>query len=138
MHLVEKDLLSYGVPLTLQVPDSAEITLTEWGLQKDITIVDAKSGYNLQVFNSKALTHNLEKLKENQRALVEEGPYFSKIITDEADGFVFELKVDSTINYDFRHFKIQGDQEYLFQGGLMSRYSLEEAQKIYAIAKAAK
>jgi len=138
INLVEKDLLLYGVAVTLQVPDSAEIKLTDWGLQKDITIKDNTSWYNLQIFSSRALTHNLEKLKASQLEMAQESMYFSQLISEDPDGFIFETRVDSIVNYDFRHFKIQGDNEYLFQGGLMGKSTLDEIKLMYDIAKDAK
>ena len=72
LKLVEKDLISYGIPITLMVPDSADIKAVDWGLQKDITIKDA--WYNLQIFSSRALTHNLAKLKTNQLEEVRANP----------------------------------------------------------------
>ena len=138
IHMVEKDLLPYGVTLTLQVPDSADINLTDWGLQKDITIKDPGSWYDLQIFSSKALTHNLEKLKANQLELAKGGMYFSEVVSEDPDGFIFATEIDSVVNYDFRHFKIQGDKEYLFQSGLIGNSTLDEIKLMYEIAQNAK
>ena len=138
LNLVEKDLFSYGIAITIEVPDSADINMMDWGLQKDITIRDESSWYNLQIFSSRALTHNLQKVKDNQLQVVQEGPYFSKIISEDPDGFIFETLVDSMSNYDFRHFKIQGDNEYLFQAGLLGKYSLDQVNQIYEVAQRAR
>ncbi len=136
LELIEKDLLPQGIAVTLQVPDSADIKVVDWGLQKDVTITD--DWYNLQIFSSQALKHNLENLKNEYLEEVKGGPYFTSIIADDTDGFIFETTVDSIVNYDFRHFKIQGDNEYIFQGGLMAKFDLEQVKKMYEIAQLAK
>lgn len=136
-HLVEKNLLEYGVPIILQVPDSVEVKSIDWGIQKDISITGVP-GYSLQIFSSRASTHNLEIAMKDLRQTVEDGVYFSKFVLEEPDGFIFEMMIDTLINYDFRHLKIQGDKEYLFQAGMSETYTLPEAEKLYQICKAAK
>ena len=136
VDLVEKDLLSYGIPITIKMPDSAEINMMDWGVQKDLTI--SEDWYNLQIFSSKALTHDLSKLKNNKLQEVKSNPYFSQIIQEDPDGFIFEIKLDSLLNYDFRHFKIQGDNEYSFQAGMVGERSLEEVERLYQIVREAR
>ncbi|NND32984.1 MAG: hypothetical protein HKN76_10355, partial [Saprospiraceae bacterium] len=38
MNLTPRDLLEYGVPITVDVPDSVKIKAMDWGIQKDISI----------------------------------------------------------------------------------------------------
>lgn len=136
LSMVEKDLLSYGVPITIQVPDSADIKSMDWGLQKDITIKDG--WFNLQIFSSRALTHSMDKLKANHLDEIRRGPYFSQVMTEDPDGFIFEVTVDSVNNYDFRHLKIQGDNEYVFQAGMLGNFTLEQIEHLYQVAKEAR
>lgn len=136
-HWVEKDMLQYGVPITIEIPDSAEVKVMDWGVQKDITIV-GDDWFNLQVFSSRASTHDRKKLKGELLGTVQQGSYFSEVTLDEDDGFIFEMQIDTMLNYDFRHVKIQGDQEYIFQAGMSGTYSKAEAEKLYEISKAAK
>ena len=132
----ERDLLEYGVPMTLVMPDSAKVNIVEWGIQKDITLVGG-DWYNLQIFSSRASTHNKKKLKAELLENVQQGPFFSEVTIDEEDGFVFAMQIDTLLNYDFRHVKIQGDQEYIFQAGMSSSYSKDQINQLYQIAKEA-
>ena len=136
INLTSKDLLEYGIPITLEVPDSAEIKAMDWGIQKDVSITDG-SWYDMQIFSSKVGNHNLETAVKEVKEAVEEGTYFSKFITEEADGFVFEMMIDTLLNYDFRHVKVQGDNEYIFQAGMSGSYSQKQVEQLYQIAKAA-
>ncbi len=131
-----KDLLEHGVAITIEIPDSATVNVVEWGIQKDVTIV-SDSWYNLQLFNGRASTHDRKKLKADLLQTVQQGPYFSEVVLDEDDGFIFSMQIDTVINYDFRHVKIQGDQEYIFQSGMSSTYTKDQIEQLYQIAKEA-
>ncbi len=137
INWVDQDLLEYGVPITIQMPDSADIKVMDWGVQKDITVI-GEDWYNLQVFSSRASTHNKSKLKTELLSAVQQGSYFSEVTLDEEDGFIFEMQIDTLLNYDFRHVKIQGDQEYVFQAGMSGTYTREQVEKLYEISKAAR
>lgn len=137
LNLQEKDLLEYGVPITIQVPDSAEIKSMDWGIQKDISISGAP-GYSLQIFSSQATTHNLSNAISDLKQTVEDGVYFSKFVLEESDGFIFEMMIDTVVNYDFRHLKIQGDNEYLFQAGMSDSFTREQIEVLYQVAKEAR
>ncbi len=136
-NLSERNLLEYGVPITIRAHDSAEIRMIDWGVQKDISIVDTL-GYNMQIFSSKASHHQMDKAISELRSSVTEGVYFSRMTHEDPDGFIFEMKIDSLISYDFRHLKIQGDREYLFQAGLSGSFTEEQINYLYDIAKDAK
>ncbi|MEM9849306.1 MAG: hypothetical protein AAF847_15585, partial [Bacteroidota bacterium] len=69
-------------------------------------------------------------------ANVKDIPTFSKCVVEEEAGFVYESKIDSTTSfYGFRYIRLQGDQRYLFQSGLIGTFSLEEVNKMYASVK---
>jgi len=137
MHLKEMDLLEYGVPITIQVPDSAEIKALDFGVQKDVSIV-GDSWYKLQIFNSRTSDHNMTSAIAGLKSIVEDGAYFSRFVKEDPDGFIFEMMFDSILNYDFRHLKIQGDHEYLFQAGMSGSFKEDEVEKLYQIAKDAR
>ena len=72
--------------------------------------------------------------------LVEEqaNPYFSKIVKDEPAGFNYETKVDSTTQiFNFRYIQLKGDKEYIFQTGLIGRFTLEQVERMYEAVKPA-
>ncbi|MBX2814842.1 MAG: hypothetical protein KTR24_02550 [Saprospiraceae bacterium] len=134
---VEKDLLQYGLPITLQTPDSVRVKTMDWGLQRDVTL-EGDEGYSMQIFSSLATTANLRRALSEYKEISRDNPYFSKFMQEDEDGFIFEIQLDSVQSYDFRHLKIQGDREYIFQMGLLGTFSLEQVQEMYQLAQAAK
>ncbi|MEL6867059.1 MAG: hypothetical protein AAFP19_21730 [Bacteroidota bacterium] len=125
------DLLEYGVPVKILAPDSAEIETMDLVVQKDITVKKGKD-YSIQIFSSTASTTDIKQLKANQMEEVRNNPFFSKVLKEEADGFIYELQIDSTHqSYGFRHFQIKGDNEYIFQTGLIGTFSQEAVEQMY-------
>ena len=130
--LVDLDLMSKGIPLKIKAPVDAKVVAENMGVMKDITIQKGSNFY-IQILSSNAVTNDKKKIISEEKAIVERGIFFSKIIQEDEFGFIFEKKIDSTtINHDFRFVKIQGDKEYLFQTGLIGNYSVEDVQKMYA------
>ena len=124
------DLMSYGVPITIMAPDSADIKKEDWISQQGITI--KKGDYEVQVWASQATTTDRATLKANKLAEVKSNRLFSKIVKEDPDGFIFENKLDSaTLFYGFYHLVIQGDHEYTFQNGLRGNFTLEQAENMY-------
>lgn len=135
--LVEKDLLPYGMALTISIPDSSEIKAMNWGMQKDISI-EGEDNFSLQIFDEQPLNRDLQALKESVKEEIEKSPMFYEITREDEDGFIFELNIDSTQSFDFRHFKIRGEHLYTFRAGLFGTFSLEEIKRLYEISKEAK
>ncbi len=131
-NLKETDLLSHGLAVTIMAPDSATIKADNLGgIYKDIT-VKGGDNYYVQILASEAETSDLAKVKANQLAEVKGNRYFSKIVSEQEDGFIYQTAVDSNnINYGFRYILLQGDQEIVFQTGLIGTYSLEEVERMY-------
>lgn len=127
----ERDMMEYGVPLTINTPKEVSIEKSALGFQEDITVKDGDR-FDLQIFVSEALVNSAEKAIKAQKELVMESPYFSQMILEDPAGFVYENQVDSTqSSYGFRYVKIMGGKEYLFQEGLMGLFTLEETKAMY-------
>ena len=125
------DLLEYGVALRINAPEGSKVTVDDLGVWKDITIKDDKD-FNLQIIASQSTTFDKAKIVADQLKSVKESPYFSKIIEEYDDGFIFEKKIDEeNINYDFRYVKLNGDKEYLFQRGLLGTFSEQVVRTMY-------
>lgn len=125
------DLLQYGLPVTIQAPAESTVEKQDMGVWQDITV---KSGddYYVQLLCSNTTTLDVAKVKTGILEEVKNGPFFSKIVEDHPDGFIFEKKVsEERINYDFRYIKIMGDKEYVFQTGLIGTFSEEAVRKMY-------
>ena len=132
------DLLEYGVPLTIAAPDSVKVEKMSFGsIQDDITIVDEEENYSIQIYASDANTNDIAKVKADQLSSVKTNRYFSKIVEEEEQGFIYETAIDSIISYGFRHIEIQGDREYIFQTGLIGTFTLEEVKRMYDAVKLA-
>ncbi len=135
INLTPQNLLSYGVPFTIMAPDSSLIKKEDWGT---IQIVTVKKGsdYDLQIQSSEATSTDIATVKAQKIIDVKNERYFSKIIKEDPDGFVFETQPDSTTNYyGFRYITIQGDKEYVIQNGMSGTFTLEQAENMYEAIK---
>ena len=135
MKLIPQNLLSYGIPLTVMAPDSADIKKEDWGSMQIVTIKRGKD-YDLQIQISEATSTDIATVKAQKIIDVKNERYFSKIIKEDTNGFVFETQPDSTTNYyGFLYITIQGDVEYVIQNGLAGNYTLEQAENMYEAIK---
>ena len=129
------NLTQYGVPLTIYTPENPEVKTIDFGIQKDVTVKAGKDFY-VEVSASDASTSNVEEVKQAQLKALKENPFFSKVIQDDKNGFIYENQVDSAkYNYGFRYIKLQGDKEYVFQTGLIGFFTKEAVQKMYEAVK---
>jgi len=127
---VDLDLMSKGLPIKIKAPADAEVTSKDMGVMQDIT-VHKGDNFNLQILASNAISVDQKALLADHKKTVEAGPFFSKIVNETADGFVFEKKIDETTNYDFRVVKVQGDKEYIFQTALVGSFSESDVQAMF-------
>ena len=128
------ELMQYGFPIAMHLPEGADIKKTDLGVMQDLTI-KAGDNYYVQIFSSDLLTIDKTTVMNEKLVEAKSHPFFSKIISEEEDGFIFEKNVDGVLNYDFRYVKIQGDKEYVFQTGLVGNYSEEDVKAMYASVK---
>jgi len=135
-NLKSTDLLQYGIPITIMAPDSIAVKSGNLGFSQDVTIKGEEAGFDLQIFAYSATTMDINKVKEEQLAEIKSNRYFSKIIQEDPDGFLYEMALDSTnLNYGFKYLRIQGDKEYTFQTAMVGTFSLEEAKGMYEAVK---
>ena len=80
-------------------------------------------------FAADANTTNAKMIVEELKKDAENNPYFSKIVSEDDDGFIYETMIDSTFSYKFRQVRIQGDREYIFQTGLIGSFTLDQVKK---------
>ena len=124
------DLMSYGLPIKIKAPADAEVKFSDMLLMKDVTL--KKDDYDMQIFASEVITLDIAKIKAEQLAGQKAKSSFSKVIQDDPNGFIFEkMRSDSTANYDFRYIKIQGDQQYIFQTGLVGKFTEQQVRDMY-------
>ena len=129
----ELDLLSYGMPIIIKAPSEVEVEKEDFGVMTGITVKG--EGYDIQIYSGNTNTLDIGKIKSEKLTEVKLGRYFSKIIEEEDDGFIFEKDIDGEIRFDFRHIKIVGDKEFTFQKGLIGNYSESEIRNMYEAVK---
>lgn len=136
-ELKEYDLLQYGVPMSIQVPvDSPKVTTGEGFLGDKEVKVKAGDNYDILISYAPATTSDLAALKKEQVDNVKGISTFSKIVKEDDAGFIYESAIDSTaLFYGFRYVRLQGDQRYLFQSGLIGTFSLEDTELMYESVK---
>jgi hypothetical protein len=124
------DLASYGIPLIIMAPDSAEVIRKDYSIMRDITIRKGNN-YYVQIFESTANAPASE-VKNNQLESVKQDKYFKELIQEDENGFIFQKELDSAIiDFDFRFIKILNDKEIIFQTGMIGTFSLEDVQLMY-------
>lgn len=130
-NLESMSLLEYGLPIKINAPEGVTVTVDDLGVWKDVTVKDSLD-FNLQIIASQSTTFEKSKIVADQLSDVKAGRYFSKVIEEYEDGFIFEKKIDEeNINYDFRFIKLNGDREYIFQTGLLGTFSEEAVRNMY-------
>jgi len=123
------------MPIKIKAPLDAEIESNDFGFMKDISIKD-DDGYFLQILSSEAIQLDPTKIKQEKLQEIKNNPYFSSIVQEDDHGFIFEkIRSDSSKNYDFRHIRIQGDNQYIFQAGMIGKFSKEKIEEIYNSVK---
>lgn len=126
----EMDLMKHGLPIKINAPADAEVEMNDLLLMKDVTV--KKDNFYMQIFSSDVMSTDLSKIKEEKLNEVKSKSSFTKIIQDDTNGFIFEkMRSDSTANYDFRKIKIQGDKQYIFQTGLIGKFSEQDVRDMY-------
>jgi len=126
------DLLSQGLSIKINAPADAEVKVEDLGIAKDVTVQDSVSGYNLQIFESEASSLEAKTITNELKKKIEASTFFSEIISADEVGFIYKKVIDEDyINYDFRHVKVRGDRQYIFQAGLSRQYTLDEVQIMY-------
>jgi len=127
---VDLDLMKNGVPLKIKAPEGSTVKVNDLGLMKDISI-DGGNNFALQIMASTVTEYDLKKLVDSELSTVEASTYFSKIMSQDENGFIFEKDIDGKLNYDFRFVKIQGDNEFICQRSLSGTYNIEEIDLMY-------
>lgn len=130
----DMDLMKYGMPIKIKAPEGATAEGSDLGVMKDVT-VKGEDNYFIQITSGMSTTTDIKALVTQQKQDVSASEFFDSYIQEDEHGFIFKKKIGDRINHDFRYFKIQGDQEYLFQTGLMGQFTEEEVQTMYGAVK---
>jgi hypothetical protein len=124
-------LLQYGVPFSIKAPADAKVKKASLGIYEDITI-KAGDKYQVQLLVSDATTLDATVIKADLLEDIKRNPFFAELIEETDNGFVYRKEIDSTsINYSFRHVRIQGDKEYIFQPTLVGQFTLDDVKAMH-------
>jgi len=125
------DLQPHGIPITIMAPDSVEVQQKDYTFMRDITIRKDDT-YFIQIFEFDAANLDAAGEKLRQLTSVQADPFFKELIKEDDLGFIYSRMQDSTnLNYDFRHVKILGAKELIFQTGLVGSFALEDVERMY-------
>jgi len=124
------NLLKYGFGVDINAPADAEIKSDDLGIMKEVTVISGDK-YNVQILKSTTSSTEVSKGIADQKSLVKSDRYFSKFLEESDNGFIFEKDIDGNVNYDFRYIKILGDQEYIYQTGMLGTYTEEAVREMY-------
>jgi len=129
------DLMSYGLPIKIKAPKGAEVESDNLGFIQDVRIKGDENFY-VQIMGGTATTTDIASIKSEYLTSLKNDKYFSKIVEEDEAGFIYEKDLgDGNLNYDFRYIRVQGDKEYIFQRGLVGKYSIEDIKKMYSAVK---
>ena len=134
--LAQTDLLKYGMPSTVNIPVTANVTKGSFGSIEEVYIKDSASFFNIQIKAVPAGTADVTVSKAEEMSYVRQDPYFSKLVQEDRDGFIYENNVDSTlISYHFKYCILQGGKTFVFENDQGSSPTLEEAKFMYETVK---
>jgi len=124
------DLLKHGFSISVKAPADAKIASDDLGVMKELTIQSGEE-YNVQILKSNSNTSVVADALSGQMKMVKSDRYFTKVIEEHDNGFIFEKDIDGNVNYDFRYIKLIGDQEYIYQTGMMGTYTEDAVRTMY-------
>ena len=128
----ELNLLQYEVPVKVRAPEGTSVKSDNLGILQDVTLT-GPDGYHVQLYVAEALGMPAAEVLQEQRKEVESMRYFAAVTEEFPDAFLFRVVVDtSQISYDFRHVKVVGNKEMVFQTGLTSNSTEAEAKAMLA------
>ncbi len=131
LDLKPLNLLSYGIPLTIMAPDSADIKKENWTSLQGVSVRKGQD-YDIQVWSGEASSTDVATVKASNMADIRDKRYFSRIVEEDDNGFIFETQIDSSATYyGFRYFVVQGDRELTIQNGLAGNFTLEQIEQMY-------
>ncbi len=125
------DLLSHGMPISINAPVGSEVVKSQIAFQQQLEI-KGSDNFNLLVSSDDAVSSDPVKLKEEKLSGIKSHRYFFRLVEESDHGFIFENRIDSSnSSYGFNYIKVMGDREYVFENSRTGMFSLEEVQRMY-------
>jgi len=126
-------LLSYGIPLYVNIPKDVDINRRNVGNITEVIVKGKgdKSWFEINVQHLPAESDDLAWNKYLQIEDVRNNVYFTRIMEENENGFIYELVPRDKPTYHFRYVIVQGSQLYVISTALGSELSLEQARELY-------
>lgn len=132
LNLVKTDLLQYGLPISIHVPQDATFSPLDMGGLKEVTIADSTSFFGVWAYATPISTSNVTQYKAERLATEKNRPTFTKLIREDRDGFIYESQLDEqTVSFQFAYFIIAGDKYYTLENIGTAILTKEQAIAIY-------
>ncbi|MFN9381421.1 MAG: hypothetical protein ACK6BQ_15885, partial [Bacteroidota bacterium] len=115
-------LLSYGITMYVNIPKDVDINRRIVGNITEVIVKgkDEKSWFELIVQNLPSESEDLAWNKYLQIEDVRNNVYFTRIMEENENGFIYELVPRDKPTYHFRYVIVQGSQLYIISTALGS------------------
>lgn len=127
----QADLLNYGVAAKIPAPKTGVKVLQTGKLVPSLTLRDRDSFWISVETLEFTKTRERAKLKAEALADAQKLTHFSRIVQDDAHGFVFELDFDGKKFYNFRYIVVSQQLYHIFRTSILRPLSLEQVQALY-------
>ena len=136
-ELVGTDFGSKGLPLRVKAPANAKIDVVPGPPIDLFTIRDEASNYGVSFEAQDILAGtSVEGEKANLLATAKGTGFFSKVIKEEPNGFVYENKMSETdIRYSFGYVLFKGDKMYTAQADPSLKLTQAQAEELFEAVK---
>lgn len=139
----EVNIENFGIPVTVSVPDGAEVKKGMMGGEIDgVTIfnVEIKKGsFVLDVtMTDEEPEEDLSEAVAFFKETAQENDDFKAIVAEEANGFIYSLEDEGTTVYGFDYVLEKDGRHIEFSEGLyMDDFTMADIKALYAAAKSA-
>ena len=101
VDLEDLDLMKYGLPVKIKAPAEAEVESSDLGFVRDVT-VKGDGNFSIQIIGGTATTTDPSQVKMRQLESVKSGPFFSEVISEDDNGFIFKKQISETGRHGIR------------------------------------
>lgn len=137
----ELNLIEYGIPVTLAVPEGAKVKNNTDDFMQDV-VVEGKD-YYVQIYGMNATSLQCKTLADE--ALLDyktTDAAFKGVVQQDPCGFLYKVAVDNdtTTSYNFAYFAVKGNKSYTFSttAGPLTDFDQAQVTAIYEAVKAQK
>lgn len=139
----EVNIENFGIPLTVSVPDGAEVKKGMMGGETDgvkLYNVEIKKGnfiLDISMLDEEP-DESLAETVASYKEIAAEDEDFSGFVTEEANGFIYEMTIDGDKSYGFDYILEKDNRQIEIAHGLsMEDFNMAEIKAMYAAAKSA-